>query len=330
MIEDLEEKLRDQRILIIGSRFHDTQNEMLIIFKTVCPKSVWLDLRPRNTVFFKVLFRYFPFLSKYYLNDYYKREIKETFDQVLVVNPDCLYAINIECIRDIARPSRMILYMCDSFANRKRALKIINLFDKCLTYDSKDAKKYNLILRPLYFLSDIEKGKDKVNKAIDVLFVGTVHSDRLKFLSMIEKQCIELGLDYYFYPYLQNPIIFYFYKIFNRGFRGKAKTSFYYVSLSYDKYLMILETSKVVVDIQHPKNNGLTMRIFEALGKRKKIITTNATIKEYDFFNNKNIYIVDRNNPVINLAFFNTESVDIPDYLYYKYSFYGWLEDIFS
>jgi hypothetical protein len=86
----------------------------------------------------------------------------------------------------------------------------------------------------------------------------------------------------------------------------------------------------VVVDIQHPRNNGLTMRVFEVLGKRKKIITTNITIKEYDFFNDKNICVVDRNNPIIDLDFFNTDNTIMPDHLYYKYSFYGWLEDIFS
>jgi hypothetical protein len=65
------------------------------------------------------------------------------------------------------------------------------------------------------------------------------------------------------------------------------------------------------------------------LGKEIKLITTNAKIKEYDFYNSANILIIDRTNPVIDENFINAPYQSLPDELYYKYSIDGWLEDIF-
>lgn len=331
MIEDLREKLKDKSILVISSKFF-TENKGIKLLKEICPKAVSIDLRPQNTVLMKVGLRYFPFIFKYYLNSYYKKIIREEFDQVLVVNPDCLYPTNINSIRRLANPSRMILYMCDSFENRKRAKRLINFFDKCLTYDSRDAKNYNISLRPLYFLSGIDNKNDIENthEPIDVLFVGTAHSDRVKIISTIKNQCEKYKLNYYFYLYLQSPLIFYFYKIFNKNYRGIKKSFLNFTPIKYDDYLEKLENTKVVIDMQHPKNSGLTLRTFEVLGKKKKIITTNYTIQEYDFYNEKNISIVDRNNPIIDCNFCNTDYENIPEPLYYKYSYYGWLEDVLS
>ena len=49
------------------------------------------------------------------------------------------------------------------------------------------------------------------------------------------------------------------------------------------------------------------MRTIEiALGMRKKSITTNLDIKEYDFYDKNNILIIDRKNPIINKEFLET------------------------
>ena len=42
----------------------------------------------------------------------------------------------------------------------------------------------------------------------------------------------------------------------------------------------LYKESEVILDINHPGQNGLTMRTFEALGAGKKLITTNTEIKK--------------------------------------------------
>lgn len=68
----------------------------------------------------------------------------------------------------------------------------------------------------------------------------------------------------------------------------------------------------------------------EALGAKRKLITTNSDVEFYDFYNPTNILIVDRNNPVINTEFLNSEYSELPDEIYEKYSINSWIEKLLS
>jgi len=61
----------------------------------------------------------------------------------------------------------------------------------------------------------------------------------------------------------------------------------------------IIKNFKTIIDIERPLQKGLTMRTIEMLGTNKKIITTN------------NIFIIDRNNPIIDEIFLNKEYQEI-------------------
>ena len=82
--------------------------------------------------------------------------------------------------------------------------------------------------------------------------------------------------------------------------------------------------------MQHPKQTGLTMRTIETLGAKKKLITTNPHVKEYDFYRPENILIVDRYNPVITKEFLDAPWKEIPENIYKKYSISSWLNSIFA
>ena len=62
------------------------------------------------------------------------------------------------------------------------------------------------------------------------------------------------------------------------------------------------QKSKVILDINHPYQRGLTLRTFEALGA-KKIITTNQEIKKFPFYNENNVFVIDRTNIRLNKSF---------------------------
>ena len=74
---------------------------------------------------------------------------------------------------------------------------------------------------------------------------------------------------------------------------------------------------------------GLTLRVFEAIGAGKKLITTNQYIQNYSFYNPNNIYIINRENIKLEEAFFQNEYQDIPFDLYQKSSIEGWLNCLF-
>ena len=89
--------------------------------------------------------------------------------------------------------------------------------------------------------------------------------------------------------------------------------------------------SFAIFDIEHPLQRGLTIRSIEALGAGKKLITTNKSIVEEDFYNPKNIYILDRESLLeIPLSFFDSPFQPIAEDIYYKYSISGWIDEIFQ
>jgi hypothetical protein len=329
VIEDLKKALTGQRILIISSKLFGYQERIVERLKYYGVSVSLLDGRPDNSFFTKTIMRYFPFIYRNKIDNYYKKSITNIFDQILIISPEYLSVNIILSLKEKTKASRLILYMWDSFLNKKNVADVIKYFDKVLTFDSDDAERLNIFFRPLFFSSG-RKSEKEYHDTIDISFIGTGHSDRVRIIEMIKKQSVDLHLHYYFYLYLQNKFIYYFYKITNKHFKGIKKTYFHYEHVDYEEYIKISESSKAIVDIEHPNQKGLTMRTFEVLGKERKLITTNEKIKDYDFYNPSNILIIDRLNPIINKDFINSDYQPLPATIYYKYSIDGWLEDIFT
>ena len=86
--------------------------------------------------------------------------------------------------------------------------------------------------------------------------------------------------------------------------------------------------SRVIVDIEHIQQSGLTMRTFEAIGARKKLATTNTHIANYDFFSPDNICIMNRDAPIIPPDFICSPHDNSNDDLVEKYSLTHWIEKV--
>ena len=84
-------------------------------------------------------------------------------------------------------------------------------------------------------------------------------------------------------------------------------------------------SSSVLVDFVISTHSGLSLRTFEALGYRKKLITTNAEIEKYDFYHPDNIFIW-RGGSLDGLqAFIARPYHELPQEIYQKYSFGNWV-----
>jgi hypothetical protein len=304
------------------------EDRIIIRLTELGAKVFYIDQRVDNKAVTKIIIRLFPFFLSFKTILYFHKKLKKIkeIDKILVISPECLSLKLLKHIKKITDAKESILYMWDSFNNKKNAKKVIPFFNKILTFDREDANRMNIYFRPLFYCSS-KKYIDKNDRHIDISFIGTGHSDRAKIISLINEQCQKKNM--FFYLYLQHPLVYYYNKVTNPNFRGIKKNKFHFSPFNYVEFEQIIESSKAVVDIEHPAQKGLTMRTFEILGKETKLITTNKTIKEYDFYNDKNILIIDRENPVINTEFIENNYQTLSKELYYKYSIDGWLEDIF-
>ena len=98
-------------------------------------------------------------------------------------------------------------------------------------------------------------------------------------------------------------------------------------SKSYKYYL----DSKIILDIAHPHQKGLSFRPYEALGLNKKLITTNQEIVNCDFYNPNNILLIkDLNDFRIPNSFLTSEYEKPAEWIKEKYFIKNWVKTILS
>ena len=237
----------------------------------------------------------------------------------------------IQKLKDTFPNAYFVLYFPDSVRNNPSAKQIIPLFDDCYTFDKDDTKEFGIRFLPLFYSDNMRAVADaSVKKKYDLFFVGTVHSDRYNFIKRIVNQYESKGLKAFTWFYFPSRVLYYKMMLENSEVRKAPKTDFKVTTISAKKMADLLASSSVVLDIQHPKQTGLTMRTIETLGAKKKLITTNEQIKDYDFYNPRNILVVDRNNPIIPDEFMSTPYVEIPQDIYEKYYIDKWCETLLS
>lgn len=327
--------LENKSILLISPTFFGYEKSIKQRLSEVAAKVDYFDERPANTFWSKSLVRINRKIISHHISQYYDsiyESIREqVYDYVLVMNVEAMPISFLEKIRENNPHTVFLLYMWDSLSNKKNAVDYFSLFDRVFSFDREDCERYsNICFRPLFFLNEYGKIAHQPNYEYDFSFVGTAHSDRYVLIRKIYMQIHSLCLKSYWYLYLQDKKLFYWNKVTNSAFIKAHLHDFYYVSMSKDEVLELVKNSRIIIDIQHPRQVGLTMRTIEVLGARRKLITTNASIKDYDFYLDDNILVIDRENPVISQEFCSKDYKLLDENIYYKYSLDGWLEEVFQ
>lgn len=325
------DELRKEQILFLSPSFFSYGSKIAEAFKNKGYEVISYDERCVVSPFSKAILKLFPFLFNLKSKRYYTNIINENknkhFDYVFVIKCDMITKKVLYMLKNVFSEAKFCLYLYDSKKNIKGINYKIGLFDFASSFDFDDCESdKRLHFRPLFYTSDFI-GKSATNK-YDLSFCGTIHSDRYYVLKKIMKEAAERKLKTYIFAYLQSNFIYYFYKLTAKGFRHAKKTDFSFEKKSIDEISLIEQQSNVILDIQHPKQTGLTIRTIEMIGARKKIITTNENIKKYDFYNPKNILVINRENPIINWNFFNEEYQDIPKNIYEKYDLSHWIVEV--
>lgn len=287
--------LNGRKILLLCPKFYDYANIINNGLIDLGAEVYYYDERPSNSFLFKLFLRLnIPIFLKKKINNYYKKIIDNnlTLTDILVINPESLTSEIIENFKKKYKNCKFTLYMWDSVKNKKKSADLFNLFDKSFSFDDDDCNKYkNLNLEPLFYSPPTPQ---KINSEYDISFVGSIHSDRLDVISKVLKNNKIINVKLFLFSPSR---LFTIYKLIlskNLSLRDYKLIS--HKKISINQTLEIFYKSKAIIDIHHPKQNGLTMRTFEALGSEKKLITTNKKIKLYQFYDDNNIFILNRDS----------------------------------
>ena len=168
------------------------------------------------------------------------------------------------------------------------------MYDVITSYYEEDAKKYGYVYNPNFYETEIRKPKK-----YDWNFIGTAPKHRIDILNKILQNNKQKAFLYIYSGYGAGPKTFFKQMVLrNVGETGINKFIFC-KPLSQEKTCNIFAESKAIVDINHPWQKGLSFRPFHAMAMHTKLITTNEDIKNYDFYNPNNIWVLDKENPIM-------------------------------
>ena len=260
-----EEKMRENVLIIRHSKddyFFGPVAENYNVKSTFCNKF--------EKKYFKLAMAYnicvplFSFGWKHHVSEYNKIIIfdygwsKEITDFIKKYNPT----------------SQIHLFFFNTISNKQhqKILKDKNI-DKIWSFDQGDVEKYGLNFNtPMYSKEYVKKILIMDSPQNDIVFVGKA-KERSDLILNIEKSCKKKGI----------------------------KTDFTIIEnekdyIAYSDYIHRVSNAKCILDITNKGQLGLTLRFMEALFFKKKIITNNKYVRNYDFYNNQNIFIIEDGN----------------------------------
>jgi hypothetical protein len=326
-------KFKDKKILFISVKLFNYENIIADKLRSLGAIVHYYDERPNNSILAKGIIRLKKDIYKCTITKYYNiisNEIKsKKYDYFFLIKGEVIPQFFIDELKKLNPNIILLYYTFDSFLNNPNGKEILHNFEKKFTFDRKDANDFKLDFRPLFFSDDYGNIKQKKSISFDLLFIGTAHSDRYIISEKLFELCKLNKLKFFSYYYSPSRISFWFFKLFDSSFKNFSYSKVRFKSLKHSEIISLYGDTKVVLDINHPKQVGLTMRVFESLGAEKKIITTNDDIINYPFYDSNNILIIDRNNIKVDISFFNKPFHKLNPKLKYSMSIAGWLEELF-
>lgn len=286
-------------ILFVGPKFNSYEKTITKTLKKSDKynKVLFLPDCPLHSAhLFALLYNLFPPLKLSLVKNYNNRIIniiqKNKIDCFFILKGEFVLLETIKTIRRISPKIKIIVYQWDSINNNPQAKGLLQLADDSYTFDPIDAQNLNITYLPL-FSSWTEAGLNQTEfeKPIkfDILSIGGYRGHRIPYINAMKEFCEQNELTYKFHNY-ENFMSF----LKNRKKLNIKLTDVSFTRISYKKYYSLLLQSKAVLDIQSPSQNGLTMRTMETLSLNKKLITTNNNILKEPFYNENNIYVIQK------------------------------------
>lgn len=236
------------------------------------------------------------------------------FDVALIINPAQIDPKQLTTGLNASK--RTIAYLYDSFSRWPMSREALAVYDEVFSFDPENAEQYGLKKLHNFIYDDYVADGDPGEYSAFVVMAG---KDRVPALEGLAKAFDQLGVTDYKFLVQCKPIP-----------GAHPGITFFEQRMSLESVGELVKRSRIILDISKPGQAGLSFRFFEAMAARKKVITTNRHVLDYDFYNPANILVIDEADPVIPASFVSAPYADIPAPIYRKYTLQGWTETVFA
>lgn len=326
----MEESLRGKEILFFGPKTFNYENEIASVLRSMGAFVTFRSDKPSDATWLKGLLRLFPRLLWCYSDKVYNHWIEEKGPSscaiVFVIKGEGLSPKFLERLRVRYPTARFVLYLWDSVANVRNVDEKLSCFDTVFSFDPEDCQRYAFFrYRPLFFL---EKYRAKCNSnGRGCFFIGTLNGDRPSIISRLADGFpAEVPFDYWLF--VRSSFEIRVRGLFDWALRKIDPRRLLRVPMTAAEVSQHFAASAAIIDIEHPRQRGLTMRTFEVLASGKKLITTNKRIADHDFYDPSRICIIDRVNPVIPKSFLAQDTKPLSPKFFEQNSLRGWVSEV--
>lgn len=233
-------------------------------------------------------------------------------------------------LRDLQTNAKFVLYMWDSLKNFVYIERFFNLFDSIYSFDPSDCKSNGRVqFLPLFYTRSygLIGRKELNNRKFDLLFVGTAHPQKYSFIKKISEDLRPVLKRQMIYFYMPSKLLYFYRKITNAEFAHTKLSEINFNAISSTKLIRMFGESNIILDAPQKNQIGLTIRCIETLGARRKLITTNKSIVNYDFYRPENI-LVYNGSVSKDDVFFKSPYVELEQSVYEEYSLKSWVKRI--
>jgi hypothetical protein len=232
-------------------------------------------------------------------------------------------------LKEVVRVSKYkFSYHWDGLSRHPKILNKISYFDKFYVFEKNDLEKYSVKYQNIHLTDSFyfENNKPKnIYPKTDVFYIGEYipnrFNDLLEIYYVLKKQSLNIKIivmskDEYIIDKYKNSDI-----------------QFIKNSIEYSETLEMSKSSSIVLDILAKEKDGhvgLSLRFFEALFHKNKIITDNINVLNYDFYHPDNIFIKGHDDINMLPSFIEKKYYEIEEKFLMKYSFINWMNSKIS
>lgn len=334
MINDNQKK---KRILFICSPFFGYYKHIIKEFEYLGYEVDYYNDRPTENGVIKGLIKIKKNLVNKLIERYFENILKQSsskkYDKVIIVNGKIFNKEMVILLKQQQKDAEFIFYTWDSIELYPNVKNFLSEFNRCYSFDLRDCESIKeLKFLPLFYTKPYETigcSDNKKSTKYDILSICTVHPNRYEIITRLFPKLESNGINIYSFMFL-NKLQFIYNKIFVKEFKKSKMKEFSFKPLSEEQILEYINESKIIFDIPHSKQSGLTMRTIESFGAKKKLITTNKDIKRYDFYDENNIFVIEDNDLMQIEDFIRKDYKPLSKLIYKKYSISSWVSNIIN
>lgn len=242
---------------------------------------------------------------------WFNRDIEKVVVNTIIIFESLISKQFLKWLRTVQPNARIIIWYWNIVDNTLNPKMIKDKSIEKWSFSRKDSLMYGMKFNPAPYFKEVSLQSEE--PVYDIVFVGK-DKGRLKNILAYQTKFEKLGMSTKFIITPEN--------------KWKSNRK-YHKPIPYSDVLKLTSKSKAIFDFIEITDSGQSMRVYESLFNQKKLITNNQLIADYDFYDKKNIFILNIDNIEGLKSFVNGPYKKISNETIMNYDFENWINRFF-